>query len=137
MSRLAKRLKATYTVVIPEVNGGPLLWRVINTFGGTRSFYFTRFSDGKLNYTSAMLYSLTKRLGDVLSLPLTLHYSLSPDLVRLAKSHPGSHKYDNVPPELALAITTVIVLKLVYGLDGTRRCQRSFCVWLKVNPGDV
>lgn len=84
-----------------------------------------------------MLYSLTKRLGDVLSLPLTLHYSLSPDLVRLAKSHPGSHKYDNVPPELALAITTVIVLKLVYGLDGTRRCQQSFCAWLKFNPGDV
>ncbi|KAF4574995.1 hypothetical protein EYR36_006349 [Pleurotus pulmonarius] len=108
VSRLAKRLKATYTVVIPEVNGGPLLWRVINTFGGT-----------------PMLYSLTKRLGDVLSLPLTLHYSLSPDLVRLAKSHPGSHKYDNVPPELALAITTVIVLKLVYGLDGTRRVPQD------------
>ncbi|KAF9495406.1 hypothetical protein BDN71DRAFT_1391630 [Pleurotus eryngii] len=108
VSRLAKRLKATYMVVIPEVNGGPLLWRVIKAFGGTPT-----------------LYSFTKRLGEVLSLPLALHYSLSPDLVRLAKSHPGSHKYDNVPPELALAITTVIVLKLVYGLDGTRRCQQN------------
>ncbi|KDQ29357.1 hypothetical protein PLEOSDRAFT_1076122 [Pleurotus ostreatus PC15] len=108
VSRLAKRLKATYMVVIPEVNGGPLLWRVTKAFGGT-----------------PILYSLTKRLGDVLSLPLTLHYSLSPDLVRLAKSHPGSHKYDNVPPELALAITTVIVLKLVYGLDGTRRIPQD------------
>ena len=34
---------------------------------------------------------------------------------------PQFHKLDNAPVEVALAATVVIVVKLVYGLDGTKR----------------
>lgn len=71
----------------------------------------------------ATLYALTKSLASVLSLPLTLHPSLSPHLVpQLGKFQKGTgegkkHKRDNVPPELSLIVTAVLVLKMVYGLD--------------------
>jgi RNA polymerase I-specific transcription initiation factor RRN7 len=42
----------------------------------------------------------------------------------LKDDDPESHKYDNVPPELALLVAVVIVLKMVYGLDGQPRCVR-------------
>ena len=38
---------------------------------------------------------------------------------------PEHHKYDNAPPEVALIATVLVVLKLVYGLDGKRRCVRQ------------
>lgn len=80
-----------------------------------------------LNYTyneyssSATLYGLAKRLGYILSLPLTLHHSLSPTLRRIAPDDPDVQIYDNIPPELALVATAIVVLKLVYGLDGKLR----------------
>lgn len=68
-----------------------------------------------------MLYSLTKTLTRVLSLPLVLHHSLAPSLKRVKQRDPDSHKYDSVPPEVAFTAASVIVLKMVYGLDGTSR----------------
>lgn len=60
---------------------------------------------------------MTKRLAHVLSLPLTLHHSLASNIKRERKRDPESHKFDNVPPELALIATCIMVLKMVYGLD--------------------
>ena len=59
----------------------------------------------------------------MLSLPLALHHTLSPRvaLVKEKDEDLDSHKYDNVPPELALLVAVVIVLKMVYGLDGQTR----------------
>ena len=70
---------------------------------------------------AAVLYMLTKKLASVLSLPLTLHYSLSPKLVRTKPIDPEHHKYDNAPVEVSLAAAVIVVLKLVYGLDGRKR----------------
>ncbi|KAH7921820.1 hypothetical protein BV22DRAFT_1106975 [Leucogyrophana mollusca] len=104
-SRIAKRIYASYGVFTPELNAAPVLWRVTRQcLGGTPT-----------------LYGLTKRLGCVLSLPLTLHHSLAPTLRRVKRDDPHSHKFDNVPPELALVATAIVVLKLVYGLDGKTR----------------
>jgi RNA polymerase I-specific transcription initiation factor RRN7 len=64
---------------------------------------------------------MTKRLARVLSLPLTLHHSLSPGLKQIRKRDPEKHKFDHIPPELALISTAVVVLKLVYGLDSKPR----------------
>jgi len=47
---------------------------------------------------------------------------LAPRLERLKDDDPDSHKYDNIPPELALLVAVIIVLKMVYGLDGHPRC---------------
>jgi RNA polymerase I-specific transcription initiation factor RRN7 len=71
---------------------------------------------------SAVLYNLVKTVAHVLSLPLTLHHTLAPRLAHLKDDDPDSHKYDNVPPEVALLVAAVIVLKMVYGLDGRTRC---------------
>ncbi len=70
----------------------------------------------------AVLYNLGKTVAHVLSLPLTLHHMLAPRLERLKDDDPDSHKYDNIPPELALLVAVIIVLKMVYGLDGHPRC---------------
>jgi RNA polymerase I-specific transcription initiation factor RRN7 len=71
---------------------------------------------------TAVLYNLGKTVAHVLSLPLALHHSLAPNLVHLKDDDPDSHKYDDVPPELALLVAVLIVLKMVYGFDGRRRC---------------
>jgi RNA polymerase I-specific transcription initiation factor RRN7 len=74
---------------------------------------------GMVSCFLAVLYSLSKTVAHVLSLPLALHHTLAP---RLADEDPDSHKYDNIPPELALLVAVIIVLKMVYGFDGQRRC---------------
>ena len=71
---------------------------------------------------AAMLYMLTKAMSDTLSLPLTLHPSLAAPLSRAGKRDPIRHQYDNVPGEVAYACAAVVVLKMVYGLDGQVRC---------------
>jgi len=38
---------------------------------------------------------------------------------------PDRRKYDNVSPELALLVTVIIVLKMVYGFDGQRRVAKN------------
>lgn len=65
----------------------------------------------------AQLYLLTKQLGCVLSLPTSPHHSVAPSLSDIE----GDSHYDNEPPEVALVSTAIIVLKLVYGLDGKMR----------------
>lgn len=108
-SRLAKLIYANYGVFTPELNASPVLWRVVQQcLGGTPT-----------------LYGLAKRLGYILSLPLTLHHSLSPTLRRITPDDPDIHIYDNIPPELALVATAIVVLKLVYGLDGKLRLPRD------------
>lgn len=103
VSRLAHRLHSNFGVTIPELNVAPVLWRVVRQcFCGT-----------------PMLYTLSKRLGNVLSLSLSVHHSLVP-----LPSDVESHKRYNAPPEVALASTVVVVLKLIYGLDGKRRLPR-------------
>ncbi|KAG2348989.1 hypothetical protein BDR05DRAFT_902854 [Suillus weaverae] len=108
-SRLAKLMYANYGVFTPELNASPVLWRVVQQCLGS----------------TPTLYRLAKRLGHILSLPLTLHHSLSPTLHRIAPGDPEIHIYDNVPPELALVATAIVVLKLVYGLDGKLRLPRD------------
>jgi RNA polymerase I-specific transcription initiation factor RRN7 len=74
---------------------------------------------------SAVLYNLGKTVAHVLSLPLTLHHTLAPGLAQLKDDDPDSHKYDDVPPEVALMVAVMIVLKMVYGFDGQPRCVRG------------
>ena len=65
---------------------------------------------------------MTKLLARQLSLPLTLHRTLAPGLAKIRAADPDAHKYDDVPPEAAFAAAAVVVLKMVYGLDGLERC---------------
>lgn len=88
--------------------------------GGTRTLAVVDL-ESLLTCITAVLYNLTKTLSRVLSLPLVLHHSLAPSLKRVNLRDPDSHKYDSVPPEVAFAAASVIVLKMVYGLDGTPR----------------
>ena len=67
-----------------------------------------------------MLYNLGKTVAHVLSLPLALHHTLASRLA-LKDDDLDSHKYDNVAPELALLVAVIVVLKMVYGLDGQPR----------------
>ncbi|KAH9062691.1 hypothetical protein EDB87DRAFT_1673690 [Lactarius vividus] len=107
-ARLARNLWGRYKVHTPELNAGPMLWRVVRALGGT-----------------PVLYKLSKTLGHVLSLPLVLHHTLAPRLAQSEDEDGDSHKYDDVPPELALVVVVVIVLKMVYGLDGRPRMAKN------------
>ena len=73
-----------------------------------------------LNFT-AVLYTLAKKLAHRVSVPLTLHKSLAPALVRVKARDPFSHKYDSAIPEVALIAVVIIIMKLVYGMDGKLR----------------
>lgn len=72
-------------------------------------------------FRAAVLYDMTKTISHVLSLTLTLHHSLAPNLPRLKSSDPHSRKFDNAPPEVAFAAVVIVVMKLVYGLDGAEQ----------------
>lgn len=69
----------------------------------------------------AVLYNMTKKLAQALSLPLVLHNISAPRLRGLKQNDPMVHKLDNVPPEVALISAAIVVLRLVYGLDGRTR----------------
>ncbi|KDQ64561.1 hypothetical protein JAAARDRAFT_52507 [Jaapia argillacea MUCL 33604] len=108
-TRLAKLLYSSYGISTPELNAAPLLWRAVCGLGGTPT-----------------LYNLTKSVSRTLSLNLTIHYSLGPQLEKLRHTDPDFyHKYDNVPPEAALVAAVVVVLKMTYGLDGRERTPLS------------
>jgi len=103
-SRLTKVMYSSHGIITPELNAAPILWRTVRCLGGAPT-----------------LYKYTKRLAHILSLPLTLHHSLAPDLKQSNKRDPDSHKFDNVPPELAFLATSIVILKMAYGLDGKTR----------------
>lgn len=70
----------------------------------------------------AMIYRMAKRVGSVVSVPLNLYTAtgfVPPGERRSARA------YDSYPPEVGLTACIVIVLKLVYGLDGQDRCAKS------------
>jgi RNA polymerase I-specific transcription initiation factor RRN7 len=69
----------------------------------------------------AVLYGMSKKLAQALCLPLVLHNISAPKLRGLKQNDPRVHKSDNVPPEVALISTAIVVLRLVYGLDGRTR----------------
>lgn len=107
-SRLAKRLHSSYAIFTPEANAPSILWRVVRAMGGTPT-----------------LYGLTKHIASILSLPLTMHSSLAPGLRKKRKGDPGFHQMDNVPIEVSLMASCIIVLKMVYGLDGVERLPQD------------
>ncbi|KAF9464466.1 hypothetical protein BDZ94DRAFT_1161887 [Collybia nuda] len=108
-SRLCKLLYSNYGIFTPEANAAPILWRVTEqALGGT-----------------PVLYSLIKDISRDLSIPLTLHHTLAPGLAQLRAGDPSGHNYDNIPPEVGFAAAGVVVLKMVYGLDGRKRVPRS------------
>ena len=94
-----------------------------------------RSLNGRCHVFSAVLYNLGKTVAHVLSLPLALHHTLAPRLEHLKDDDADSHKYDNVPPELALMVAVIIVLKMVYGFDGQPRCVRACCAGTGTNAG--
>ncbi|EMD40759.1 hypothetical protein CERSUDRAFT_130984 [Gelatoporia subvermispora B] len=102
-SRLARLVYSQYGVFTPEMNAAPVLWRAVRSVCGT-----------------PVIYAMSKKIARIVSLPLTLHHSLAP-LPRVKKGDPGWHKFDNAIPEASLIAVVIIVLKLVYGLDGKIR----------------
>lgn len=74
---------------------------------------------------SATLYILTKKVARVISIPLMLHNSVASPLPRAKQRDPVGHKYDNAVPEVSLLATVIVVLKMVYGLDGRARYRNS------------
>ncbi len=60
-------------------------------------------------------------MGKVLAIPLSLHNSLAARPKYHGVIDSSWHQYDNVPVEVALISTVIVVLKLVYGFDGKTR----------------
>jgi len=52
---------------------------------------------------------------------LTLDPVLTPSLVEKRSRDPKRHQGDNVPAELGVVGVVIVVLKLIYGLDGRER----------------
>ncbi|KAI0092694.1 hypothetical protein BDY19DRAFT_1024467 [Irpex rosettiformis] len=107
-SRLAKLMYSKHGIYTPEYNAAPTLWRAVTHLHGTPT-----------------LYIFTKKLSHVISLTLTLHRTLSPTLRRIKPLDPEYHKLDNAPVEVSLSCAVIVVLKLMYGLDGKKRTPRD------------
>ncbi|RPD67187.1 hypothetical protein L226DRAFT_453418 [Lentinus tigrinus ALCF2SS1-7] len=111
-SRLAKLMYSKFDIYTPELNAPSILWRAVRVLQG-----------------SPTLYVMTKKLARVMSIPLTLHRILAPELIRKKKRDPSFHKHDSTVPEVALVATVIVVMKMVYGLDGKSRRPRD-----KIDP---
>jgi RNA polymerase I-specific transcription initiation factor RRN7 len=120
-SRLGKKLYARYGIFTAEANAGPLLWRITKEMGGTRKLGWSWMSKRADGRKTATMYRLAKRVASKLSVPLTIHWSLGPELERRKMGDARRHLYDKAPPEVGLVGCVMIVLKMVYGLDGEER----------------
>jgi len=67
-----------------------------------------------------MLYVMAKRLASVRSVPLT-QCGAAPGLPKIKASDVMRRVSDNAPVEVQCMATLIIVLKMVYGLDGKAR----------------
>ncbi|KAI0638164.1 hypothetical protein C8Q77DRAFT_1153833 [Trametes polyzona] len=103
-SRLARLMYSTYDIYTPEMNAAPILWKAVQSLHGTPT-----------------VYVLTKALAKLVSIPSTLHRSLAPALARTKKRDPTFHKQDSAIPEVALVAAVIVVMKMMYGLDGSPR----------------
>jgi RNA polymerase I-specific transcription initiation factor RRN7 len=107
---MARQLQTHFGVVTPPLNAAPLLGRTVMAFGG-----------------GPPLYAAAKRVGRALNLPLTLHGDLvqiDPLEKNQSPERRKAYLMDGMP-EMAFAVTIIIVLKLVYGLDDQPRYVRS------------
>jgi RNA polymerase I-specific transcription initiation factor RRN7 len=68
-----------------------------------------------------MLYVMAKRLASVRSAPLTQCGAIAPGLPKIKASDVMRHVSDNAPVEVQCMAALIIVLKMVYGLDGKAR----------------
>ncbi|KAI9001035.1 hypothetical protein BD414DRAFT_473429 [Trametes punicea] len=107
-SRMARLMYAEYDIYTPEMNAAPILWKAVRCLQGAPT-----------------LYVLTKKLARLVSIPLTLHRSLAPALPRERRRDPTFHKHDSAVPEVALVAAVIVVMKMVYGLDGSPRLPRN------------
>lgn len=103
------------------MNAAPVLWKAVQNLQGSRTSTKSCCYGCSADVTAATLYAMTKKLARVLSVPLTLHRSLAPELVRINKKDPTFHKLDSAIPEVALVAVVIVVIKMVYGLDGKPR----------------
>ncbi|EIW82117.1 hypothetical protein CONPUDRAFT_54136 [Coniophora puteana RWD-64-598 SS2] len=108
-SRLAERMHTKFAISTPEINASPILWRAVRCgLSGT-----------------PMLYALTKRLCKVLSVSIVLHQCLETSSLHHRELEPPSRGHNRIPPEASFLAVAIIVLKLVYGLDGGLRRRFS------------
>ena len=111
-----------YKVFTPDLNAAPVLWRAVRNLCGTRKPFTFLLLESSIGLSHpATLYILAKKLARVLSVPLSLHRSLATHLKRTRKRDPNWHKHDDAIPEVALSALVIVVLKMVYGLDGKPR----------------
>ncbi|KAH8830488.1 hypothetical protein DL96DRAFT_1593150 [Flagelloscypha sp. PMI_526] len=102
VSLTCKKLNSSFAIHVPEMNAAPVLWRITKYMAGTPA-----------------LYCLTKRVAETLSLPLTLPSNSGARALTIGEKGKATHfENDSVVPEITLFASIIIVLKLVYGLDG-------------------
>lgn len=69
----------------------------------------------------AVMYLMAKKVAIDGCLPLALPSSLAPVLRRVKGKEPNGHVSDSVPVEAKLMSALIVVMKMVYGLDGMPR----------------
>ena len=104
------------------MNAAPILWKAVCNLQGTRRWSVRSVHTCSHRYV-APLYVWAKRIARLVSIPLTLHKILVPALKRTKKEDPAFHKHDNAIPEVSLVATVIVVMKMVYGMDGKSRCS--------------
>ncbi|KZT12475.1 uncharacterized protein LAESUDRAFT_733156 [Laetiporus sulphureus 93-53] len=103
-SKLAKLMFSRYSVYTPEMNALPMLWRAVRALCGTPT-----------------LYQLSKQMAKALSVPLVLNRPLFAHSANESHTERQWQKYDDAIKEVSLIAVVIVVLKLVYGLDGRER----------------
>lgn len=103
-SRITRKLHNTYQIEVPEANTSHILARAIEAL-----------------HLPTVFYHMTKTFADMLRIPLTLHPSLSTQVVDTSGKLLTMQRGDNIPVELALICAIILLLKLIYGLDGRLR----------------
>ncbi|WVR05321.1 hypothetical protein IAU60_002335 [Kwoniella sp. DSM 27419] len=130
--KFARQLDMRFGIVIPEINIHPVAWRIVSALGGTPTTYVQTVQlmtvlDLNMSLLEREIETIRRRRArrSGKSRRFSMDDSDEDDSggnPRKMESYEKTIKYlDTVAPELAIAATWVIVLKMTYGLDTVPR----------------
>jgi len=114
--KFARAIQSRHSLILPEINLTPLAWRVISSLGGSPTTY------SQVTRLMALVDVNTFLCATDVVIRTRLRRGRTMETEDKKETYERTTRYDDVwLPELSVAATFVVVMKMAYGLDGRER----------------